>query len=428
MTECHSKTPAERLYRIVKEGLCIGCGMCQSAVGRDKIEMCRTPEKELRPLACDGLTHDDMNMVYDICPSLVISGMEPERIAPDTKMDDVWGPWRRMMRMHASDPEIRFEGSTAGVLSALGIYPLDNHEVPFLFHVKASDENPTFGEAHISRTQDDVLAAAGSRYGPTAMLAEFDQVLDIAEPFAFIGKPCDIAAAKNFGRRDPRVSELVKYWLTMVCGAFMPSYGTRAFLAERKITFEDVTAMRYRERGCPGPTSVATVSGVYEYTYLELWGDGSNGWIMPWRCKICPDGIGEAADVAVSDSWPGGTPTLEMAKTDPGINAVITRTPAGQELIEKAIEQGYLSLQWDVSPDELSHYQVHQMQKKYYVWPRHQALADEGYLVPETHGLRIEELAKQMPDAWITRQREGTRQRLRNGRSREPKPRLRLGF
>ncbi len=422
MTDTSDVSPADRLYRIVEEGLCIGCGMCQTAVPPGRIDVCRTPENELRPVAGETLTHEDMDTVYEICPSMVVRGMEAERIAPDTKIDGVWGPWRRAMRMHASDPEIRHEGSTAGVLTALGIYLLESGEVPFLFHVMASDRHPTFGEAHISRTRDDVIAAAGSRYGPTAMLTEFGKALDLNEPFAFIGKPCDIAAAKNFGRRDPRVGDQVKYWLTLVCGAFMPSHGTRDFLVERGHTFEAVERMRYRGRGCPGPTTIETAAGVADYTYLDLWGDGKDGWVMPWRRKICPDGIGEAADVAASDTWPGGTPTPEMSKADPGTNAVIARTVAGQELVEAAVEAGYLTLQWDVTPDEMSHYQMHQMQKKYYVWPRHQALADEGYLVPQTYDLRIEELAAQLPDHVNARQREGTRQRLRAGRSREPRP------
>jgi coenzyme F420 hydrogenase subunit beta len=423
MTQVSTSTPEDRLYRIAEEGLCIGCGMCQSAVPGNRIVMCRTPEDELRPIAKAGLTHKDVDLVYEICPSLVVRGMEAERIAPDTKLDDVWGPWRRAVRMHAKAPEIRHEGSTGGVLTALGLYLLHSKRVQFLFHVKASAENPTFGEAHISRTPEDVIAAAGSRYGPTAMLASFDAVLAEGAPFAFIGKPCDIAAAKNFGRRDARVGERVKYWLTPVCGAFMPSHGTRDFLAERGHRFEDVKRMRYRGRGCPGPTTVETAEGVFDYGYLDLWGDGKNGWTMPWRCKICPDGIGEAADIAASDTWPGGTPTPEMAATDPGTNAVIARTKAGQELLEAAVEAGYLTEQWDVTPDEMSHYQMHQMQKKFYVWPRLQALADEGYLVPQTEGLRIAELAAQLPEATNDAQRQGTRKRLRAGRSREPRPR-----
>ena len=32
------KTPAERLYAIVEQGLCIGCGLCQTVAGKDARE------------------------------------------------------------------------------------------------------------------------------------------------------------------------------------------------------------------------------------------------------------------------------------------------------------------------------------------------------------------------------------------------------
>ena len=31
------RTPEERLYRIVEDGLCIGCGLCQSVAGADRL-------------------------------------------------------------------------------------------------------------------------------------------------------------------------------------------------------------------------------------------------------------------------------------------------------------------------------------------------------------------------------------------------------
>ena len=55
-----------------------------------------------------------------------------------------------------------------------------------------------------------MIEAAGSRYGPAAPLIDIDQVLNREEPFAFIGKPCDIAALRNFAEIDVRVNRLVR--------------------------------------------------------------------------------------------------------------------------------------------------------------------------------------------------------------------------
>ena len=41
---------------------------------------------------------------------------------------------------------------------------------------------------------------------------------DAPAPSVFIGKPCDLTALRNYAEVDPRVDELVRYWLTMVCG------------------------------------------------------------------------------------------------------------------------------------------------------------------------------------------------------------------
>jgi Coenzyme F420 hydrogenase/dehydrogenase, beta subunit C terminus. len=149
---------------------------------------------------------------------------------------------------------------------------------------------------------------------------------------------------------------------------------------------------------------------------------GPAGWHLPWRCKVCPDGIGEAADIAASDTWIGGTPNEADSKTDLGANAMVIRTKAGQELYEAAVAAGFLAEKWDIAPDMMSVYQPHQMQKKYYVWARHQGLADGGSLVPQTENLRIEELAREMPETFLDGQRAATAERVARGRNSEPQP------
>jgi len=73
-------------------------------------------------------------------------------------------------------------------------------------------------------------------------------------------------------------------------------------------------------------------------------------------------------------------------------------------------------------PDTLSLYQPHQVNKKYAAWARHQGLKDAGRIVPQTERLRIEELARELPDASNDYQRRGTFERVRAGRADEPRP------
>ncbi len=416
-------SPEQRLSAIAEQGLCAGCGLCQAVAGPDRVKVTKTTTGYERPVVTGELDHETVDRIYDTCPGTRVDGLPARLIDSETKMDNVWGAWRRIVHGWAGDPQVRFEGATGGVLSALAGYLLDSGRVNFILHVKASVSEPSFGERHLSFTRADVIEAAGSRYGPAAPLVDIERVLDRAEPFAFIGKPCDIAALRNYARHDGRIDELVKYWLTLVCGGFQPPEAMRDFYVRNGIDPAAVTGVRYRGRGCPGPTRVETVDGAREFHYLDLWGEDESQWRLPHRCKICPDAIGEAADVVAADTWPGGSPTREGSIDDPGTNAIIARTQAGVELLDAAGAAGALVIDYDIAPDTLSLYQPHQVRKKYAVWPRFQGLGDEGRIVPQTHGLRIEELAGELPDSHSIRQREGTRQRVQAGKATEPPPR-----
>jgi len=79
-------------------------------------------------------------------------------------------------------------------LTALGQFLLTSGRVKFILHAAASSREPMRTERALSFDAASVLEAAGSRYGPGAPLVDFTALLDRAEPFALIAKPCDIAA------------------------------------------------------------------------------------------------------------------------------------------------------------------------------------------------------------------------------------------
>ncbi|MEQ8665246.1 MAG: Coenzyme F420 hydrogenase/dehydrogenase, beta subunit C-terminal domain [Rhodospirillales bacterium] len=416
--------PAGRMNAISEQGLCIGCGICQSIAGKDRIVMAKVASGDLRPVVVGELDDATVDHVYDVCPGTSARGMAPERIASDTEVDKVWGPWRRMVEAWAGDPAVRFEGSTGGVLTALAQYVLRSKRVAFILHTRTSDTDPGFGQQHYSYTEADVLAAAGSRYGPTATLVDLEDALARHEPFAFIGKPCDLTALGNQARHDPRIDTLIKYRLAMVCGGFMPPAAQDRMLEGYGIAPDRITALRYRGRGCPGPTTITTTDRVHTLHYLDFWGEDSSQWSLPFRCKICPDGIGEQADIAASDNWPGGAPDRVESETDPGTNIAVVRTRAGEELLAAAVADGALVLGREETPETLSGYQPHQVRKKYSAWPRLEGLGDEGFIRPRYEGLRLAELAAERPESDNGAQRQGTRRRVRDGKVGEPTPRL----
>jgi coenzyme F420 hydrogenase subunit beta len=174
---------------------------------------------------------------------------------------------------------------------------------------------------------------------------------------------------------------------------------------------------RYRGNGCPGPTRLETKDGrSFELTYQQMWED-ENTWRIQPRCKICPDAIGESADLAASDVWPGGGPTGD----DEGFNGIIVRTARGLELYEAALAAGAIMVEpGNVTFRDFDGFQPHQVRKKRAVWARLAGMRAAGQPVPETHRLRLAECARLNSVAENLAEARGARRRAKQGRLGEP--------
>ena len=417
----------ERLYRIVQESLCVGCGLCASIAGHDVIQMRTTSNNYERPhVVSDDLTHELVDEIYDTCPGLRQDSLPRWLIDEDTIVDPIWGPYKYMVSAHASNEEVRIKAATGGVLTALAMYLVESGQVDFILHATPSKLDVTFGVPQLSITPDDVKAGSGSIYGPTASLKNISAVLDRNKPFAFIGLPCDISALRNFARYDDRINSLIKFWLTPVCGGIVPPPQLDLFLASRSTHRHELKWFKYRGDMCPGETAFETKDGRTEKAnmYEPYGGIEESSWQLPFRCKICPDGPGEGADIAAGDQWVDDEPDWEFAKIDKGSNAMIIRTSAGATLMSNAVEAGYLTVEREITPRFYDTCQHHQVVKKLYTRARWDGLAAQGRLVPRSRGLRLDEFSANNDDATNAAQTEGTRQRIRNGVATEPTPEL----
>jgi coenzyme F420 hydrogenase subunit beta len=416
------------LEEIVEGGLCIGCGLCKGVAGADRIEIVLTPEGRERPVARRPLDQSTLERINAICPGTRVEGAaRAEATAVETTRaqamhDLVWGPAEHLSIGYAGDPEVRYRGSTGGVLTALGQFLLASGRVKFILHVAASQKEPMRTERALSFDAASVLEGAGSRYGPAAPLIDFTALLDRAEPFALIAKPCDIAAVRNLARIDPRVDQYLRYALTFVCGGASDLTKSEEVVSELGVRPDELSVFRYRGNGCPGPTRLETKDGrSFELTYQQMWEDEATWRIQP-RCKICPDAIGESADLAASDIWPGGGPTGE----DAGFNGIIVRTERGLELYRAAVAAGAIVVEpGEVSFRDFDGFQPHQVRKKRAVWARLAGMKAAGQPVPETQGLRLAECARMNTVAENLDEARGARRRARQGRLGEPPARQR---
>jgi coenzyme F420 hydrogenase subunit beta len=404
-----------RLESIVEQGLCIGCGLCQSIAGAPNVRMAMNAEGGERPAVIGSVSQAQLRLINAVCPGLHCEGyvhqssVEASEEAPS--VHPIWGPTRWMGTGHAADPQVRFHASSGGALSALALYLLQSHEVEFILHVAASRQTPTRTLRHLSFDAVQVMEASGSRYGPAAPLIDFRSVLDRGKPFAFIGKACDISAIRNFAAFDARVDQLLRYTLNFYCGGVSEFGKTMDYVRKIGLTEADVSHLRYRGDGCPGPMVIKSHAGaVHSFSYNEMWEDEAR-WQLQFRCKICPDSLGDLADVTVADVWPGGKPDTEGL----GFNGFIARTKRGEHLMQAAIRDGAIKITEPLDYAGLELAQGSHMLKKQSLTSRLAAMRDAGTIVPTFVNLRLDEAAAMISQADRTANYDGMRERLARG-------------
>ena len=370
--------------------------------------MTMTEYGSLRPTPINSFSINEESQLIAVCPGVTV---EP-RTEPGLELDPIWGSYSDMRYAWAGNPDVRFRAATGGVLTALGVHLLRSQKVSFILQTGVDPEQPMRSRWVLSESTEQVIASSGSRYGPTSPLAGLIEALDRDQLFAIIAKPCDLNAVHRFSKIDSRLDKLCVARLAMVCGGQSHLSKSQALLDEFKIEEDELSLFRYRGYGNPGLTRIETTDGrAFEKTYLESWEDEA-GWQLETRCKLCPDALGEAADVSAADVWPEGSPDRE----DAGFNGIIVRSANGTALVNAAAGAGDLVLGDTITSRQFNNFQPHQVRKKEALLARFEGLIQAGLPAMDTPGLRLAELAQRLDEQTRDNEIEGTVRRVNEGR------------
>lgn len=318
---------------IYRDGLCLGCGLCESICGKESVEMKLQSDGFFKP-SVKVVNKVGEKIIENICPGLNI-----ENDLTFTNDQKLWGRVEQLFSGYSADTEIRTAGSSGGIVSAIGVYMLENNLVDAVLQVGGDSEDYERNRLKVSRKRADVLSCASSRYAPALIFDKIIEIFDNSdETFCFIGKPCDISALKNLLSVYPQYTDRIKLTVSIMC-AGMPSFnGTKSIIQDFN-AHEPVTDLVYRGNGWPGFFSFTDKFGKrFQKTYNDSWGKTLNQHLN-YRCKICPDGIGLQADIAVGDAWETSNGYPDFSEKD-GQSLVIVRTPGGVKVLESACQNG----------------------------------------------------------------------------------------
>ena len=397
------------LKRVLAGQLCTGCGLC-AGLSDGAIAMETVEPGYSRPEQSRAISAAAEQAIAEACPGAKVAGWEGQ--APH--MHWSWGPWFRTMTGHATDPEVRFAGSSGGALSGLLIHALDQGLIHSVLHIEADPEKPTRNRLCWSRDASAVIANAGSRYSASAPLEDINAALDSGERFAFVGKPCDVSALRQLATVDPRVDRQVPLMLSFFCGG-MPSHaGADRIIRAMDMEPSQVVRFRYRGNGWPGLTIAEDAEGRQAtMRYEDSWGKHLSREVQ-FRCKICPDAVGGVADIACADAWYGGEAGYPSFEEEDGRSLIMSRTGRGNDFLSSAMEAGAIEAA-PLAIDEIDLMQPAQARRKRVVRARTAACTVLGKPVPVMKGLRISEAAGTSPVAEQLKNFSGTMWRIIKG-------------
>ena len=330
---------AREVDQVVASGLCSGCGGC--ALISDRVSMTLADDGYIRPVVGVSYAGDDRSDVRRFrrtCPGVGVTAPIPPT---GSRFDPVFGSYVAAWTAHAADPVVRAAGSSAGVLSAIQIHMMSVTGAP-VSCAGADPAVPSRTAPLIAATREDVLRNTGSRYAPVAALSGLAGDTPPTEVAVVVGKPCEAVAYRQLADADAIPADRRPLLLSFFCAGTPSQTATDRLVDDLGVAFVDVESVRYRGDGWPGAFRVTRHDGSSAaMSYNESWGSHL-GPTVQTRCKICVDGTGGHADIAVGDYWDAdedGFPTFDEAD---GTSVVVARTERGASVIRVLLERGVL--------------------------------------------------------------------------------------
>ena len=326
------------LARIARGNLCAGCGICQS-IANGSVEMFEDEDGYIRPRQLAPIDEAAEALISRVCPGLMV-----DQQATGRTWHPLWGFYDTVQVGNARDGALRYRASSGGALSALLLSMLNSGTIDGVVQVEASTKPPYGNRMTVSTSYADLFDAAGSRYAPSAPLTELETLVGEGKRFAFVGKPCDVAALRSLIKLEQEYEKTFPYLVSFFCAGVPSIKGAEEIIRKMNIAPEQVTNFKYRGNGWPG-RAVATLAdgSSRSMTYHDSWG-GILSKHVQHRCKICVDGTGDAADIVFADAWEADERGYPLFEERDGRSLVLVRTVRGREILEEAVEQDQINL------------------------------------------------------------------------------------
>jgi coenzyme F420-reducing hydrogenase beta subunit len=334
---------------IISAGLCIGCGTCAHRTEVPGAGMALDRYGQFKPQGSDFRRTATVELART-CPFSPAARDEDELAArrfPDAPNEDDRLGWFEAAYVGAvAEEPFRQQGSSGGLVSWVGAELLRLGLVDGVVHVKPSDGGHYFRYG-ISRSREDLLYGAKSRYYPVELSGVLDEIRDTPGRYAVVGIPCFIKAVHLLRAADPILQERIIFTLGLFCGHMKSARLVESFAWQMHVDPAAVVRPEYRIKGPERPANWYTAQltladgAVHQKDWWYLGdGDWGAGFFQNSACNWCDDVLAETADISFGDAW------VEPYSSDwRGTNVAVVRSPQLRDIVDAAVAEGRLTLE-----------------------------------------------------------------------------------
>lgn len=328
---------------VVKNDLCIGCGLCTYKCPSKALEMKWNEYGFLTPVL-SGSCDNDGNCL-SVCP---FNPTPAEEVKTEDELANIFlneapnqhpkiGKYYGLYAGYSN--EFRITSSSGGIATYILTELLEQKIVDYVFSVKESSNSENHYEYSISKTKDEIIAASKTRYYPVTLATVFSEIDKIDGKIAIVGVGCFIKAIRLAQHSNPELKKKIKFLVGIICGGVKSRFFTE-YLANKtgvptnlyykpefRIKDTNSTAGDY-SFGCYNKNTNEFKS-IKMRTVGDMWGTGL---FKNNACDFCDDVTTELADISLGDAW-----LQPYVNEGLGSNVIVTRSRLAENILSIGI-------------------------------------------------------------------------------------------
>jgi coenzyme F420 hydrogenase subunit beta len=342
---------------IVKNDLCIGCGLCVYACPSNALQMQWDEHGFLVPELA-GIC-DSKGDCLEVCP---FNPFPQEEVRTENELSDVFLPEKHLyhpkigkyrMIYAGYSNEFRLSSSSGGIATYILAELLKKGIVDHVFSVKESQKNGLHYDYSISSSKEELIQASKTKYFPVTLAEVLKKLKTLDGKVAIVGVACFIKAIRLAQFKEPELKDKIPFLVGIICGGVKGRFFTEYLASKVGVERTNISNPRFRIKdynSTAGDYSFGCMDkATKEEGFLkmlsigDMWG---TGFFKANACDFCDDVTTELADVSLGDAW-----VSPYDIDGRGANVMVVRSGIANLLIQDGIRNGSLTIE-ELSEDK----------------------------------------------------------------------------